>query len=89
MKISKYIKAAAKFLGIQQNLHEKKNINNQWPKYHLIYYYFTLLGFDIRLHKNKYETVSTSFWFLKVSKFSNLSRGWPKGSLFNSYYTEV
>ena len=24
-----------------------------------------------------------------VSKVGNLSQGWPKGSLFNSYYTEV
>ena len=24
-----------------------------------------------------------------VSKDGDLNRGWPKGSLFNSYYTEV
>ena len=24
-----------------------------------------------------------------ISKVGDLSRGWPKGSLFNSYYTEV
>ena len=24
-----------------------------------------------------------------VSKVGDLSRGWPEGSLFNSYYTEV
>ena len=26
---------------------------------------------------------------VKVSKIGDLSQGWPKGSLFNSYYTEV
>ena len=26
---------------------------------------------------------------LKISKVSDLSRGWPEGSLFNSYYTRV
>ena len=25
----------------------------------------------------------------KVSKIGDLSQGWPEGSLFNSYYTEV
>ena len=25
----------------------------------------------------------------QVSKVSNYGRGWPEGSLFNSYYTEV
>ena len=26
---------------------------------------------------------------IKVGEVGNLSRGWPEGSLFNSYYTEL
>ena len=26
---------------------------------------------------------------LRISKVCDLSQGWPEGSLFNSYYTEV
>ena len=29
------------------------------------------------------------FLICKVSKFGDLSQGWPEGSLFNSYYTEL
>ena len=34
-------------------------------------------------------TAGSKVNMLQVSKVSNRSRGWPEGSLFNSYYTEV
>ena len=34
-------------------------------------------------------TLSNSTVSTRLSKVGDHSRGWPKGSLFNSYYTEV
>ena len=39
--------------------------------------------------KNSFLIELTAFYIYKYSKVGNLSQVWPKGSLFNSYYTKV
>ena len=38
-------------------------------------------------HHSEEWNIPVDFW--KVSKVSDRSRGWPEGSLFDSYYTKV
>ena len=37
----------------------------------------------------KFTNIFIIISYLKVSKVGDLSRGWPKGSLFDSYYTKM
>ena len=37
----------------------------------------------------KYYEIIQTYLAFEVSKVGDLSRGWPDGSFFNSYYTEL
>ena len=61
-------------------------------------FFFLFKGFELHWLKmnifcsKKYEKfmwVIDKQYESKVSKFSDRSRGWPEGSLFDSYYTKV
>ena len=60
--------------------------------YSLKWKYFPRVRFE-----NKKDILKTIAWihiiskkaFIYISKVGDLSRGWPKGSLFSSFHTEV
>ena len=57
-----------------------------------LYFPLDILSFPaIFLYKLllNYKFGSVKSYLHIISKVGNLSRGWPEGSLFNSYYTKV
>ena len=50
--------------------------------------YIEHININVEYYFGEKETYKY-WWTLEVSKVGELSRGWPAGSLFNSYHAEV
>ena len=55
---------------------------------HTYSYKHFIQGVSENLMSSHFE-MAANIWNVSKSKVGDLSRGWPKGSLSNSYYTEV
>ena len=64
----------------------------KFAMYHWFFEKFLMklsLIWNNRFTSDLYSVASQTIWCGIRSKFGNLSQGWPKGSLFNSYYTKM
>ena len=52
-------------------------------------YLYIYIYIYIYIHTHTHIYIYIWIGKYKVSKVDNISQGWPKGSLFNSYYTKV
>ena len=60
----------------------KKSLETYWIHHVYIYIY-------THTHTHTHIYIYTQLLVIQKSKFSDLSWGWPEGSFFNSFYTEV